>query len=174
MASCRNLMAQVCAWYTNGRERDKAGALFVTSSLLEDFADFPIYCLDMSESGSRMTDESKQDLFLVCTGPMNRYPSSIASYQKSTLNGTTYPNWLTKLLQVIDIDNWFKDLQDKRADFYVQRPPYETAHNIDFDVRAQSLNLILYLYVKSVLALEEHSAMIVRKSRTSYDNIGNM
>lgn len=93
------------------------------------------------------------------------------SYQ--TLNGTTYPDWLTNILHVIDIDNWFNDIQKKRVEFKIRDSACEKRHNVDFDVRAQSLNLILYLYVKSMLVLEEHSALIVRQTHTSYVNFSN-
>lgn len=105
-----------------------------------------------------------QKFYLVCTKPTNRYSSTMSSYQTaSSTNGCIYSNWLSNLLQVVDINNWHNEIQND-----------STTHNADFDVRARTLDLILYLYVKSTSVLEQHAALFVRQNHTSYLSFGNL
>ena len=51
LTSCLELLAAVCRWYGNDREREKASVLNALSAILTDFADYPFYSpIDPSNS----------------------------------------------------------------------------------------------------------------------------
>jgi hypothetical protein len=94
----------------------------------------------------------------------------MSSYNTTnSVNGVVYSNWLADLLQVIEIDSWFQEMQNITDSTHQNRPT-----NSDFDVRSRTLDLILYLYVKSTSDLELHAALFMQKNHTSYLNSSNL
>lgn len=83
------------------------------------------------------------------------------------MNGVSYSGWLQSLLDVVDINNWFKQIQLNSTD-------QSKGPNADFDVRARTLDLILNFYVKSSSVLELHATLFVHQHQSSYASFGSM
>lgn len=84
----------------------------------------------------------------------------------NVVNGIAYSTWLSSLLHVVDIDNWLSQVPKENVDL-------SKGQNADFDVRAQTLDLILYLYVRSSSILELHSALFANQHHNSYSTFDN-
>ncbi|KAI6208422.1 Protein pad-1 [Aphelenchoides besseyi] len=152
LTACRELFIQICSWYLKGRERDKTGVLCAISLLIRDFADFPIYCLTIDELN---------------VTKYNRRSSTLSNC--STLNDISYSSWLGSLMQVVDIQRWYGFVHNIQEETQLpQRDP-----TADFEVRARLLDLLLFLYVKSISILEQHVAVSGRNNRFSYAGSSN-
>ncbi|KAE9552234.1 hypothetical protein FO519_004543 [Halicephalobus sp. NKZ332] len=79
LKSAYEVASIVCKWYVITRDRDRTGVLCAISSLLRDFADFPLYCLQDEDLSLFSTNES-----LV----------------------PNLPQWVKALLLVIDVQSW--------------------------------------------------------------------
>uniref|UniRef100_A0A0K0E6R9 Dopey_N domain-containing protein n=1 Tax=Strongyloides stercoralis TaxID=6248 RepID=A0A0K0E6R9_STRER len=77
---------------------------------------------------------------------------------KSLCDATTskpFPDWLNGLLKIVDINSW-----DDNNDVL--------GKNSDIDVRCQMIELIIYIYAKSVAVLEQHKAVKGRERLNCY------
>uniref|UniRef100_A0A7E4ZT10 Dopey_N domain-containing protein n=1 Tax=Panagrellus redivivus TaxID=6233 RepID=A0A7E4ZT10_PANRE len=81
LKSCYTLLSHVCQWYVNGRDRDKTGVLNGVTSVLRDFADFPLYYFN---------DAAGKPII------------KAGDYGQSSL-----PDWLSELLKVVDVVGWY-------------------------------------------------------------------
>uniref|UniRef100_A0A0N5B8J6 Dopey_N domain-containing protein n=1 Tax=Strongyloides papillosus TaxID=174720 RepID=A0A0N5B8J6_STREA len=72
-----------------------------------------------------------------------------------TTTSKEFPDWLTGLLKVVDINSW-------------DNSNYMLRRNSDIDVRCQIVELIIYIYAKSVAVIEQHKAVKGRERLNCY------
>lgn len=156
--ACCDLLADVCTWYSEDRDRNKTGVLCGMSALLRDFADFPLYCFKFAQenciSGKPLSLLPDLNKFVLDLSASTANSSLSWTNTASAGDTTGYPTWLAALIRVIDANSWLQ-LDAVR----------------DFDVRARMLDLALYLYVRSASVQEQHKALVGRQYQSSYENL---
>lgn len=54
LSSCQQLLAQICDWYCKERDIERLQAFYAISTLIREFADFPLYDLGAEEMKSML------------------------------------------------------------------------------------------------------------------------
>uniref|UniRef100_A0A183HF56 Nipped-B protein n=1 Tax=Onchocerca flexuosa TaxID=387005 RepID=A0A183HF56_9BILA len=85
LSSCQRLLSQICDWYCKERDTERLQAFYAISILTREFADFPLYDLNMQE----------------INGHCKQHVSS------------NYPVWLSALLNILSIDEWDASVNSK-------------------------------------------------------------
>lgn len=142
LVQCQRLLAQVCDWYCSRRSTGRLRVFRVVCSLQRDFADFPLYnFIPRDESSQRIA---------------NRAPSFV--------DHKGYPDWLDGLLRVISaaddkgsVHFQTGDSEDEESDALL---------NADFLARADALDLVTYVYVRSASVAEQHTALFGRRKHS--------
>ncbi|VDK66335.1 unnamed protein product [Onchocerca ochengi] len=133
LSSCQRLLSQICDWYCKERDTERLQAFYAVSTLIREFADFPLYDL----STQKINGHCKQHV------------------------SSNYPIWLSALLNILSIDEWDASVNSK-VNHYI--PEIRVT---DMFARANALDLMTYIYVRSISVAEQHAAMLQRQKRDS-------
>ncbi|MFH4975517.1 hypothetical protein AB6A40_002226 [Gnathostoma spinigerum] len=141
---CERLVAQTCEWYCDQRNPESLRMLEAVNSLFGDFADFPLYSF----------------------GPLP--PSPLRRYVP--ISDHEYPDWLKGLLCVISpsLISGEKNIPNRILGVHWrdQTKSPMSSDVTDFFIRANTLGLIMYLYMRSASVAEQHAAIVSRHCRS--------
>uniref|UniRef100_F1KPR7 Protein pad-1 n=2 Tax=Ascaris TaxID=6251 RepID=F1KPR7_ASCSU len=139
LEDCGWVLAQVCDWYCSQRCTERLEVFTAISALQREFADFPLYSFANTP---------------------------VATRRKRSSGG--YSEWLRGLLNVVSLEMW-----DRTTGSVRQSSPTKKLDDScilrcsgDFLARADAVDLITYVYVRSASVAEQHFALQGRKRRS--------
>ncbi|VDK46299.1 unnamed protein product [Anisakis simplex] len=156
---CERILAQVCEWYCAKRCAERLKIFRAISALQREFADFPLYTA-----------------FVIASTFVSAFV--MTNRMRSADGGGGYSEWLRGLLNVVLFDAWNRadsscatfqqNYSPKRSRCY-EATPKMCCSSDDFWARADAIDLITYVYVRSVSVAEQHVALQGRKKRSSFE-----
>ncbi|VDM23892.1 unnamed protein product [Toxocara canis] len=146
LEDCEWVLAQVCEWYCSQRCAERLQIFRAVSALQREFADFPLYSFANTPVMVRRTRSSGG-----------------------------YSEWLRGLLNVVSLEMWDRTTSTARQGSPARKvvDVQKLRYSGDFSARADAVDLITYVYVRSVSVAEQHVALQGRKKRSFEPSISD-
>ncbi|VDN03566.1 unnamed protein product [Thelazia callipaeda] len=165
LSGCQRILAQICDWYCKERSVGRLQAFHAVSALIQEFADFPLYDMGIHELKGKLLP-----VFQI-------YFAHLEIKHRKRHVWNNYPVWLNSLLNILSLDEWDASIKYEGKDCYVLfyfglNSCHCTAKSevTDLYARADALDLVMYVYVRSISVAEQHAAVSRRQKNLEIFN----